>query len=106
VSFAKIVIGRHRAERELLVTLETENPIVMFPESRAVTHSDEGNANLFEVCVHVLFHIESHLTCALVKNSVSWFVVDKSSHGHALFLTSREDIIPVVFGVPTSFTCA
>lgn len=106
VSFAKIVIGRHFAERELFVTLETEDPVVMFPESRSVTHSDEGNANLLEVFVHVLFHIKSHLTGALVQNSVGWFVVNKSTHGDALLFTSGKDIIPVVFGAPASLTGA
>lgn len=78
---------------------------MMLPESRAVTHSDEGNTNLFEVLVHVLFHIKSHLTSALVENSVGWSVVNKSTHSDALLFTTGKDIIPVVFGAPASFTC-
>lgn len=61
----------------------------MFPQGWAMADGDQGNTDLFEVFVHVLFHVKSNLTSAFVQNSISWSMVNESAHSDALFFTSR-----------------
>jgi hypothetical protein len=105
-SLAEIIVGRHFTEGELFIAFKTENPVVMFPESGTVTHCDESYTNLLEVFVHMLLHVKGYLTSALVQDGISGSVVNKSSHGNSLLFSSRKDVIPIIFGIPASFTSA
>jgi hypothetical protein len=50
------------------------------------------------------FNINAHSTSAFVQYSIGWFVVDKSSHSDSLFLTTTQNVIPIIDRSPASFS--
>mmetsp|Transcript_23162 Transcript_23162/g.32310 ORF Transcript_23162/g.32310 Transcript_23162/m.32310 type:complete len:218 (+) Transcript_23162:320-973(+) len=50
------------------------------------------------------FHIDTDSTGALVQDCKLRFVIKQSSHGNSLFFSTRQDIFPIVSGVPASFS--
>lgn len=91
-------------ERILLVSLELEHVVVVWPESVTMRHGHQGDTLLFHVCIEVTLHIDGNCAGALVQNSVQGFVVNQATHGDALLFTSGQDVIPVVLCVPAAFS--
>ena len=77
---------------------------MVLPESLSVADSDQGNSLGFHELIEVALYVHTDGASTLVKNRVSWSMVDESTHGHSLFLTTTQNIVPVVFFFPTAFS--
>lgn len=74
------------------------------PNSGTMADGNQSDALLLHVGVKIALDVDAHGTCAFVQNSVLRFVVNKSAHGHSLFFTTAEDIIPISFDIPATFS--
>ena len=94
-SLSLLFLG-HKAKFVLFVAEESQNVVVILPQGRSVTHSDQRNIALFHVGVEVSFNVNGDGTGAFVEDCIERSVVNETSHGHALFFSSRKHIVPVV----------
>ena len=85
-------------------SIKLDHILMELEQSLPVRHCEKRNFQLFSLVVQFSLHIDAHCTCALVQDREKWLMVEKSSHGHSLFFSSREHVIPVVNRIESSFS--
>ena len=78
---------------------------MILPEGLSVADCDECDSLVLHVLIEVSLDIDAHGRGALVEDSINRLVVNQTRHRHTLLLSSRKHIVPVILGVPTTFTC-
>ena len=74
------------------------------PQRLPVTHRNQRDPLVLHVLVQVALHVNAHRRGALVQYRIYRPVVNQPSHRHALLLTARKHVIPLVLRVPATLT--
>ena len=69
---------------------------VILEETAPVGHREKSDFELFGLEVQLCLDVHAHRAGAFVQNGEDGFVVEESSHGYSLFLTTWKHIVPVV----------
>ena len=81
------------------------NYVLMELEQRlSVWHCEQRYLQLPCLVVQLCLHIDAHRACALVQDCEQGLVVEKPCHRDSLLLSARQNIVPVVYGVKSSFS--
>lgn len=84
--------------------IELQHILVILKQTAPVGHGKEGNAQLLGLVIELGLYIHAHRRSTLVQNGKQRPVVEQTSHGDPLLLTSRKHIVPVVGRIKSLLT--
>lgn len=77
---------------------------MIFPEGVSVADSNQSDTLVFHVGVEMALDVHTDGGGAFIEDGIAWFVIDKSTHGHSLLLSTTQNIVPVIAVLPSSFS--
>ena len=75
-----------------------------FEEWTSVGDSEESDIQFLGFVVKLSLDVHTNGACAFIKNGEKRFMIKQSRHCHTLFLSSRENVCPVIDWVESAFS--